>query len=72
MSDALDNDTSSWDKLQKMGRDMRRDMAAQPNGAELYASLTPEERMRRAKEGAYTVAYLTPGTGVVLSGKEAV
>ena len=68
MSDALDNDTSSWDNLQKMGRDM----AAQPNGAELYASLTPEERMRRAKEGAYTVASFAPGTGEVISGKEAV
>ena len=64
MSDALDNDTSSWDNLQKMGRDM----AAQPNGAELYASLTPEERMRRAKEGAYTVACFCPGAGEVISG----
>jgi len=65
-------DTSFLDGLRNMGRDMRRDMAAQPNGAELYASLTPEERMRRAKEGAYTVASLTPGTGEVISGKEAV
>ena len=68
MSDALDNDTSSWDNLQKMGRDM----AAQPNGAEVYASLTPEERMRRAKEGAYTVASFAPGTGEIISGKESV
>lgn len=68
MSDALDNDTSSWDKLQKMGRGI----AAQPNGAELYASLTPEERMRRAKEGAYFAASFAPVTGEVISGKEAV
>jgi len=65
-------DTSFLDGLRNMGRDMRRDMAAQPNGAELYASLTPEERRRRAKEGAYIVASLTPGTGEVISGKEAV
>ena len=68
MSDALDNDTSFWDNLQKMGRGM----AAQPNGAEVYASLTPEERMRRAKEGAYTVASFAPGTGEIISGKESV
>ena len=31
-----------------------------------------EERMRRAKEGAYTVASFAPVTGEVISGKEAV
>tara|TARA_R110001599_G_scaffold268759_1_gene469640 strand:- start:112 stop:1986 length:1875 start_codon:yes stop_codon:yes gene_type:complete len=61
-------DTSFLGDLRNMGRDM----AAQPNGAEVYASLTPEERMRRAKEGAYTVASFAPGTGEIISGKESV